>query len=63
MMKKKQSPDLNYGIVFILPAILFLSITSLIPLAYSLGVSFTNLNLLRPGQPIQFVGLQNYSTG
>jgi len=40
-----------------------LSITSLIPLSYSLGVSFTNLNLLRPGQPIQFVGLQNYSTG
>ncbi len=62
-MAKKQFQDFKIGWLFVLPALAFLSITSLIPLAYSLGVSFTNFNLLRPDRPLQFVGFQNYLTG
>lgn len=46
-----------WGLVFAAPAIVFLAIFSLAPMAYALAISFTKFNLTSPPE---FIGLDNY---
>ncbi len=46
--------------LLVLPALLILAVVFLYPLAYSLWLSFFNLNLNRPGRGMPFVGFGNY---
>lgn len=46
---------------FALPAILSLLALVIVPMLWSLGVSFTNLNLTIPNQTIQIIGVENYA--
>jgi multiple sugar transport system permease protein len=58
-MKWKQI-ELFHGSLFVLPSILILLFTSLIPLIYAFFVSFTNLNFaVNPDG--SFIGLNNYT--
>ena len=47
--------------LFLSPALIFLAITALFPLAYSLYLSFYKLKLNLPNQEPKFVGLANYA--
>lgn len=46
---------------FLTPALIFLAITALFPLLYSLYLSFFKLKLNMPNQVPRFVGLKNYA--
>jgi len=46
--------------LFLLPSGLFLLVTGIIPILYSLALSFCNYKINRPNTPIQFIGLENY---
>ncbi len=46
--------------LFLLPALLFLGITALFPLLYSLCLSFFRLKINLPNQKMIFVGFENY---
>lgn len=46
--------------LFLLPVFLILAIAALIPLAYGLGLSFTNYQLSNPDVHTKFIGLGNY---
>lgn len=48
-----------YGSILIFPTILVLLLTSIIPLTYSVYISFTNLNLSY-GTSYKFIGVENY---
>lgn len=48
------------AVFFIGPAVLFLLIFSVIPMLYSLGLSFFHYNSAMSSDTIRFVGLQNY---
>jgi len=60
----KNSFTLDYitGWGFLIPSLLFLSLTSLIPLIYTFWISFTNYSIYRPGQT-EYIGFQNYISG
>lgn len=47
--------------VFILPSVVFLLFFSIVPMLYSLGMSFQSYNISMPKSMIRFIGLQNYS--
>ncbi len=49
------------GLLFILPAVAYISITQLLPVLYALYVSFTDYSPLHRGAP-RWVGLRNYET-
>lgn len=46
--------------MFLTPTMIFLGITALLPLLYSLYLSFFRLKLNLPNAVPEFVGLQNY---
>jgi multiple sugar transport system permease protein len=48
------------GIFFLLPGVIWLLVFTIFPLIFSLGLSFTDRQLARPGSG-QFIGFQNYS--
>lgn len=48
------------AIVFLAPAVVFLSIFSVIPMLYSFGISFFQYNTSMAADTIQFNGLENY---
>jgi len=48
-----------YLLLFLGPCLIFIFILRIAPLFYTLGLSFTSLDLLR-GIPAQYVGLENY---
>jgi multiple sugar transport system permease protein len=52
--------DRTYGLLIALPAILVLVLIIIFPMLYSLYLSFVPLELLNPGAPRRFVGLQSY---
>ena len=52
--------DLTIRNLFIMPTIAFLIVFNIFPLAYSLGYSFTDYRASL-NNPVNFVGLQNYS--
>jgi len=47
--------------LFLAPASLFLFVTALLPLLYSVYLSFFRLKMNRPNQVPQFIGLENYA--
>src|SRR5512140_1934553 len=47
------------GLLFLSPWLLGFILLKLLPILYTLGYSFTNFNLTRPGETT-FVGLENY---
>jgi len=53
---KNKFKDVGY----VLPALIFTITIFLIPVVYTIVISFFNWNLLRPDLGIRFVGLQNY---
>ncbi len=56
---KKGFFDQNLSWFMVLPALVIVFVVMVIPMIYSLYLSFTNYNLLRPAN-VRFVGLQNY---
>lgn len=58
MLKRKSDKVSTW--LFLAPALIFLSITALFPLLYSLYLSFFKLKLNLPNQVPSFVGLENY---
>ena len=59
-MLKKSKSDKVASWCFMLPTMIFLGITALLPLLYSLYLSFFKLKLNLPNATPEFVGLQNY---
>ena len=57
---KKSKSDKVASWCFMLPTMIFLGITALLPLLYSLYLSFFKLKLNLPNAVPEFVGLQNY---
>ena len=57
---KKSKSDKVSSWCFMLPTMIFLGITALLPLLYSLYLSFFKLKLNLPNAVPEFVGLQNY---
>jgi multiple sugar transport system permease protein len=49
-----------WGLVFLSPWLIGLVVFTALPIFASLGLSFTNFNILRPGD-IRFIGLDNYT--
>ena len=49
-----------WGLVFLSPWLVGLVVFTALPIFASLGLSFTNFNILRPGD-IRFIGLDNYT--
>lgn len=47
--------------LFLGPAVAVVLLLGVFPLVFSLGLSFTNVNLFRRGVPVQFVGLDNWA--
>lgn len=58
--RRRRLGDMPTFVVLLLPAVLFLALTSLYPLLYTLRLSFFDWYLNRPGMPPQFVGLGSY---
>ena len=56
-MSFRMKHDIPYAILFLAPSLLGLIVFTLIPILASLGLSFTDWNLLSPPK---FVGLQNF---
>ncbi len=46
--------------LFLAPAVLVVLLLSLFPLVFSLGLTFTNVNLFRRGVPLTFAGADNW---
>lgn len=59
VQKKGLSKENLTGLAFIIPAVLLLTVFLLIPFLLTIGNSFTNYNILKPGAT-QFVGLKNF---
>lgn len=57
--KKKLSKENMTGLLFIAPAVVLLFVFLLIPFMLTIGNSFTNYNILKPGAT-EFVGLKNF---
>jgi multiple sugar transport system permease protein len=61
LLKIKKHIQKYIFLFFIMPAIIWIVTFSIYPFLYSVYISFTNMNMLRPGN-FKFVGLQNYLT-
>ncbi len=57
---QKHTRERWLSIAFLTPAILFLVLTSVYPLAYSLYLSFFSWNMMIPNSRPVFIGLENY---
>lgn len=57
--KKKLTKENLTGLAFITPAVVLLSIFLLVPFILTIGNSFTNYNILKPGAT-EFTGLKNF---
>ncbi len=57
--KKSLSKESLTGLAFIAPAVVLLFVFLLVPFMLTIGNSFTNYNILKPGQT-EFVGLKNF---
>ena len=60
-MKKRKNGDRLASWAFLTPTLVFLGITALLPLLYSLYLRFFRMKLNLPNQPPQFVGFENYA--
>lgn len=60
-MKKRKNGDRLASWAFLMPTLVFLGITALLPLLYSLYLSFFRMKLNLPNQTPQFVGFENYA--
>lgn len=60
-MKKRKNGDRLASWAFLTPTLVFLGITALLPLLYSLYLSFFRMKLNLPNQIPQFVGFENYA--
>ncbi len=47
--------------LFLAPGVAVVLVLGLFPLVFSLGLTFTNVNLFRRGVPVRFVGLDNWA--
>ena len=51
----------NIALIFLLPAIIILFVTTIFPMLYALWLSFRNYDLSKPFIPRIFVGISNYA--
>jgi multiple sugar transport system permease protein len=58
-LNARQMTNTQFALLLLVPALLIISMVIVFPLIYSLGLSFTNHNLLRPAT--KFIGLKNYN--
>ena len=58
-LKKSMSKEAVAGIVFVLPAVIFISVFLVLPALLAFGYSFQQYNMLKPAQKV-FIGLTNY---
>ena len=58
-LKKSMSKEAVAGIVFVLPAVIFICVFLVLPALLALGYSFQQYNMLKPAQKV-FIGLTNY---
>ncbi|ARK30079.1 carbohydrate ABC transporter permease [Halalkalibacter krulwichiae] len=59
-LKSQKSQEVINGYVFLLPALLLLTVFLLYPMGMAFYYSFTDFYLLKPNQ-IQFIGLENFT--
>jgi multiple sugar transport system permease protein len=59
-MSHTASRNKNIALIFLLPAIVILFVTTIYPMVYALWLSFRNYDLSKPFIPRIFVGLANY---
>lgn len=60
-MKKRNLGDKLASWAFLTPTMLFLGVTALLPLLYSVYLSFFRMKLNMPNQEPTFIGLENYA--
>ena len=58
-LKKSMSKETVAGIVFVLPAVIFICVFLVLPALLAFGYSFQQYNMLKPAQKV-FIGLTNY---
>ena len=58
-LKKSMSKEAVAGIVFVLPAVIFICVFLVLPALLAFGYSFQKYNMLKPAQKV-FIGLTNY---
>ena len=58
-LKKSMSKEAVAGIVFVLPAVIFICVFLVLPALLAFGYSFQQYNMLKPAQKV-FIGLTNY---
>ena len=58
-LKKSMSKEAVAGILFVLPAVIFISVFLVLPALLAFGYSFQQYNMLKPAQKV-FIGLTNY---
>ncbi len=59
-MNKRRTGDKWASWLFLTPTMIFLGITALMPLLYSIYLSFFRMKLNLPNQAVRFVGFDNY---
>ena len=57
---KRSLTDRMAPVVFVAPACILMAIISLVPIGYSLYISFLKYNLAKPASTVRFYGFQNY---
>ena len=58
IFRSQNLTNFQFAVLLLLPALVIISLVIVFPLIYSIGLSFTNNNLLRPTS--KFIGLRNY---
>ena len=59
ILKKSMSKEAVAGILFVLPAVIFIGVFLVLPAILAFGYSFQQYNMLKPAQKV-FIGLTNY---
>lgn len=60
VVRRMHKSKRGWAVFFIGPAVLFLLVFSVVPMAYSLGLSFLHYNTAMAADTVRFVGLENY---
>ena len=58
-LKKSMSKEAVAGMLFVLPAVIFIGVFLVLPAILAFGYSFQQYNMLKPAQKV-FIGLTNY---
>ena len=62
VLVQRHTRDKMFSLVFLAPALIFLLLTNVYPLLYSLRLSFFNWNMTIPLSKPRYIGLENYAS-